>query len=989
MELILEKGLSHQQKAVEAISAVFENVDISDKLKEYYQNPVINLQSKVLRKNIKNQQENVVADHRGNNDIEDYLNLDVKMETGTGKTYVYTNTIYELHKQYKFNKFIIIVPSLSIKAGTKQFIEDSYTQKHFADVCGYDSNIELLTLEAQKNKKGKRYFPAAVRDFVIGSCQDKKKIYVLLVNMQLLTSGKMLSRDDYDYGVENMYQPLKALAATRPIVIIDEPHRFSKGQMAFTTICEKIKPQCIIRFGATFPEITKGKGKAKYQTRDYHNLIYELDACDAFNQNLIKGIAKEHFEPLSHNEEKVKIVNMKKNDYITFHHIVKDKQTKTYTLNVNDSLSLISPAFEGITITAIKSASVVEFSNGLEKNKGEELDVNVYMNSYQEQMLKLALRRHFEAEKINFCQRRFKIKTLALFFIDDIHSYRIDKQSDKKPYLLEMFERLLREYLKKTIDNCTDEEIEYRLYLEYSLKHISECHAGYFSEDNSDTDEDIAKEVNDILHNKKALLSFKNSDGSYNVRRFLFSKWTLKEGWDNPNIFTITKLRSSGSENSKLQEVGRGLRLPVDENGHRVSDEDFYLNYIVDFTEADFAQKLINQINGERPEAATITNEMLWTIADKRGIDDPNKVFFELGCKGYIDMNRNIYIDKREQLFNEYPEIATGLNLNKVKDVNKQKSVKIKIRPKVYDKLKDLWEVLNQNYILIYDKDIDDVLVEELDKILDSSIFMRTYLRSSRQKVDFNEGVAKIKEAANVEEVIDNSLSYGEFLKQINRLTGVPMKVFHKAMINYAQKHKTVNINKFINEQALNNFVTKFLEWKGNFLQGRFRYKNCKTFSHETALSNCNGTVKKEIVQGRIGTKITQGEPCEKYLYDKIVYDSDLEKDNILSGEIDDIVVYGKIPRRSVAIPTVTGGTYSPDFMYVIKRTNGEKELNIIVETKDVKNKSGLRTEDNVKIDCAKIFFEQLKQDGYNVTFKKQLNGKKIRAIIDEVLDFE
>lgn len=989
MELILEKGLSHQQKAVEAISAVFENVEISDKPQVYYQNPVIDLQSKTLLKNINKQQEKIIAEHRGSNDIENYLNIDVKMETGTGKTYVYTNTIYELHKQYKFNKFIIIVPSLSIKAGTKQFIEDSYTQKHFADVCGYNSNIELLTLEAQKSKKGKKYFPASVRDFVIGSCQDKKKIYVLLVNMQLLTSGKMLSRDDYDYGVESFYQPLNALSETRPIVIIDEPHRFSKGQTAFTTICEKIKPQCIIRFGATFPEITKGKGKNKYQIRDYHNLIYELDACEAFNQNLIKGIAKEHFEPLSHNEEKVKIVNMKKNDYVTFHHIVKDKPIKKYTLNVNDSLSLISPAFEGITITAIKSATLVEFSNGLEKNKGEELNINVYMNSYQEQMLKLALRRHFEVEKMNFCQRKFKIKTLALFFIDDIHSYRINKQLDKKPYLLEMFERILYKNIKEAIDNCNDEEWEYRLYLEYSLKHISECHAGYFSEDNSDTDEDIAKEVNDILHNKKALVSFKNPDGSYNVRRFLFSKWTLKEGWDNPNIFTITKLRSSGSENSKLQEVGRGLRLPVDENGHRVSNEDFYLNYIVDFTEADFAQKLINQINGERPEAATITDEMLWIIADKRGINDTNTVFFELGCKGYIDMNRNIRLDKREQLFNEYPEIATGLNLNKIKDVNKQKSVKIKIRPKVYNKLKNFWEILNQNYILIYDRDIDDILVEEIDRILNNSVFTRTYLQSSRQKIDFNEGKARIKEMSNIEEVIDNPLPYGEFLKKINRLTGIPVKVFHKAMINYARKHKIINMNKFINEQVLNNFVTKFGEWKGNFLQGRFRYKSCKTFSHETALSNHNGIVKKEIVQGRIGTKIAQGEPCEKYLYDKIVYDSDLEKDNILSGEIDNIIVYGKIPRRSIAIPTIMGGTYSPDFMYVIKRTNGEKELNIVVETKDVKNKSELRTEEDIKINCAKIFFEQLKQNGYDVIFRKQLNGKKIRAIIDEVLDFE
>ena len=158
MELILEKGLPHQQMAVEAISAVFENVEISSKLQKYYQNPVINLKSRELVKNIRKLQEHVLLEHRGSHDIEDYLNLDVKMETGTGKTYVYTNTIYELHKKYKLNKFIIVVPSLSIKAGTKQFIEDSYTQKHFADVCGYDSNIELLTLEAQKSKKAKDIF---------------------------------------------------------------------------------------------------------------------------------------------------------------------------------------------------------------------------------------------------------------------------------------------------------------------------------------------------------------------------------------------------------------------------------------------------------------------------------------------------------------------------------------------------------------------------------------------------------------------------------------------------------------------------------------------------------------------------------------------------------------------------------------------------------------------------------------------------------------
>lgn len=146
-------------------------------------------------------------------------------------------------------------------------------------------------------------------------------------------------------------------------------------------------------------------------------------------------------------------------------------------------------------------------------------------------MLKLAIQRHFETERQNFSGRQFKIKTLALFFIDDITSYREDDEG-KSPYLREMFERLLKEAIEELISKLPDEENAYKEFLNASLLDLSACHAGYFAQDNSDSDEDIAKEVDDILRNKKGLLSFKNADGSYNTRRFLFSKWTLKEGWD-------------------------------------------------------------------------------------------------------------------------------------------------------------------------------------------------------------------------------------------------------------------------------------------------------------------------------------------------------------------------------------------------------------------------------------------------------------------------
>ena len=529
MELILQPSLPHQQTGVDAVADVFTNTAIKSPTM-FYANPEIILSKDGVGQNIvaiqkRNsiQPENCAYSHDAN-----CLNLDIKMETGTGKTYVYTRTMYELHKRYGINKFIVAVPTLPIKAGARQFMEDSYVKRHFRDVCGYDAEIELLTLEPpKKKKKGRQYFPAAVSEFVKGSNRDTKKIYVLLVNMQLLKVAKnyMLSRDDYGSVIEGFYRPFDALRATRPFVIIDEPHKFSRDQKAFGVIKEEINPQCIIRYGATFPETVSGRGKNKTVVHDYLNLLYDLNACEAFNQGLIKGVAKEHFEPVSKKEEKIKLLSVVKNEKAIFQHKSADSPTKTYQLQVNDSLSVISEEFNGITIQAIDK-NAIELSNGLIKNVGEEMNVDIYMQSYQEQMLRLALERHFETERENFCGRTFKIKTLALFFIDDITSYR-ESEDGKKPYLLEAFERLLKEKLVATIKDLDESEAEYREYLEASLNHIDECHGGYFAQDNSSSDEDIANEVNDILNGKKHLLAFIDKDGKYILRRFLFSKWTL------------------------------------------------------------------------------------------------------------------------------------------------------------------------------------------------------------------------------------------------------------------------------------------------------------------------------------------------------------------------------------------------------------------------------------------------------------------------------
>ncbi len=838
MELILERELEHQQKAVDAIISALDGITMI-KPRLAYENPSFDKKELRLIHNLIEIQKNIRADYRGCRDDGDYLNLDIKMETGTGKTYVYTQTIYEMHKKFGFNKFIIAVPSLPIKAGTSQFIDDSYVKHHFSDACGYNCDIELGVLESpKKKKKGFLAMPPAVRDFVTGSCQNSNKIYVLLVNMQLLTNGNMLTRSDYDYWVEGFYRPFDALKATKPVVIIDEPHRFSRDQKAYKAIVEELCPQMIIRYGATFPDVTVGKGRNKEIFKDFNNLVYELNACDSFNLNLIKGIAKEHFEPLSKKEEKVKLLSVMSKTSATFQFKKRGEETKTYTLTPGDSLSLIDSSFEGLTISAI-GKNFIELINGQVKFQGEEFNTDIYSSSYQEQMLKLAIQRHFETERQNFSGRQFKIKTLALFFIDDITSYR-DSDDGKEAYLKVMFEKLLLEKIDELLRTLPDSEQEYRNYLEASKADISACHAGYFAQDNSNSDEAIANEVADILHNKKGLISLRKEDGSFNTRRFLFSKWTLKEGWDNPNVFTIAKLRSSGSDNSKLQEVGRGLRLPVDENGNRISNEEFKLNYIVDFTEADFAQKLVDEINGELPEAHTITDGILKGVAEKRGVD-PNALFFELGAKGYINMNREIIADKREVFFADYPEFATGVDSNKVTDVNKNKKEEIHVRKAVYSELKDLWERINHKYYLFYDADLSDEIPQALHDILKKSgIFGNVTLYSHRDQVATEGNAMIVREDSGVSYSIKRPILYNEFLKRISQQTSIPIRELHKAMCELS-KEKDIP-DEYINEYSVANIVSAFTDWRIEKMQTRFKYKRSSQPVTETTLTYKDGS---------------------------------------------------------------------------------------------------------------------------------------------------
>ncbi len=961
----LERGLKHQNDAVNSIIRVFEDVEI-EKTDSLTANPYIDLNSANIVSNIKKIQENnnVPKEMKKYIGITDnYLNIDIKMETGTGKTFTQIKTIYELNEKYGFNKFIIVVPTLPIKAGTQQFIISNDTKKFFEDEYN-QVEIELRLVESLQKKKGRDYFPSVIREFVTASNLNSKKIQVMLINSQLITNGKMLTKE-YDTTIlDDLTNPSEAIKATKPILIIDEPHKFGKENVTFKKIKEILTPQCIIRFGATFPNKNRNE-------KDYQNLIYNLSSIDAFNNNLVKGVIAEYVPTYSNNNIRIKLLDVKNKEKCIIQRI-EENAKKSFELNKNDTLSIVHEDFDGVEIIGITKNSIL-LSNGIEVAKGTELSPESYSMSYQDMMIETALERHFEIEKENFQKG---IKTLALFFIDDISAYR--KIDNKPTYILDSFERILKDKMRMKVLEIEDGE--YKEYLIKSLGSISKCHAGYFSQDNTDKDDEIMQQVNDILHDKEKILKIKDENQEFNLRRFIFSKWTLKEGWDNPNIFTIAKLRSSGSETSKLQEVGRGLRLPVDNNLNRMDREQYYLNYIVDFTEKDFVNELRNEISSETTVFEKINTEQIREIAKDRNIEY-KKLFIQLLTEEVIDPDGVIL--NADKLFELCPELNNGLQKNKVINRTEKESNSLKVRKDKYEQIKKLWELLNQKYIINYSEFKDDEIELALQYILEQGINSLDQIRTERKLLNVDDSGATITEMAGLALETNKKLKYNEFLIRLSDITNIPIKNIHNSLVKYNAKNKIED--DFFNSTVLIRFCTAINNWKTEELFKRFTYKKTELPIHPTALTDEDGNIKDTIVIGNIGTSKMEGSPQERYLYDTIAYDSEIEKENILE-QINEVTVFGKIPKSSIKIPVANGGTYSPDFMYLVDKKDGTSELNLIIESKDVDTERALRDQENYKIECAQKLFEQLEKEGVNIKFRKQLSTDKVGTIVRNLI---
>ena len=963
-----EKNLPHQKAGVDALMSMFvgaEPQQSDDPIFRLRANPVLSITDPQYYANIKTVQKFNGIEHKREHYNAKSNVIDISMETGTGKTYTYTKSMYDLNKAFGINKFIVIVPTLSIKAGTVNFLKSDALKEHFRD--DYEREIKTYVVESQKGsskKNTKSFMPQAVHDFVEANNFNKKHIHVLIINSGMINSKSLV--ETYDTGLlDNKFDtPIDAISAVRPFIIIDEPHKFPTAKKTWDNI-SKLNAQYIIRFGATFNE-------------DYENLVYRLTAVDAFNNDLVKGINAFIEDVVGEDFANLKLIKSTTQE-ATFE--LNESEIKTvYKLAKGEPLSKTHSEIHDLYIESLNTKMVV-LSNGIELKVGKSINPYSYSDTLEDNMIRKAIKEHFKLERELLTQRP-RIKPLSLFFIDDIEGYR--DGNNLSGSLKTKFEEWVVAEAKECLKVETD--AFYREYLEKTIKDVSVVHGGYFSKDNSDKDEKIEQEISEILHDKELLLSLDNP------RRFIFSKWTLREGWDSPNVFQICKLRSSGSTTSKLQEVGRGLRLPVNEYMGRVKDRAFMLNYYVDFTEKDFITTLVQEVNNSSFKE-TVPSKLTQEIKDKITAEYPDlssfKIMSDLLGAGIIDENENLLgADAYTNLKSRYPNaFPTGVKPNKIKVDNGAKKTS-KMRVGKFDELKKLWEMINQKAILEYEIASEDDFLELFKNYLieESDKFKKTGVQTRIETVYIHNDTAMSKSMFGDDDDFTkfSTMTYKDFLNRLSQEAFIKLSTLHKAFVSV---QSTIDITDYLNIQTVRKIKSGFSKFLLNNSFNKFflDYNLISNSMHPTKFTDVQGEPRSEVMASDLGVYNDDAlKPLDKYLFEDVFYDSELEKLNITDGEIESVTVFTKIPKNSIKIPVSGGYSYSPDFAYVVKTSKGDL-LNFIIETKNVDGKDSLRKEEERKIEHAKVLFKKISEE-VKVDFKTQFSDDLIYDLIKKAV---
>ncbi len=963
------KRLDYQEKCLNQILGVFKGIDLKEPENDAQRiaNPVFETEAikNVLLENIENLRSKQKIT-QGSVGIEKSLNCDILMETGTGKTFCFLECVYALHKNYHLSKFIVLTPSNAIKLGVLKSIE--ITREFFKSEY---SNTHLESYED-------------IRSFILAS---NHKCCVLVMTFSAFNKEKntinksCLENTNLFNGAKSYMQ---ALASMRPVVIMDEPHRFLGDKTK--KYLEQLNALITLRFGATFKD-------------DYNNLIYALDSKKAFDCALVKSISVASVGESDECFLELKGIE-KRNEYEAMINYT-DLENKTQSVKVkeHDNLGVVTQisALEDYIVEKITKTEI-RFLNGFNLLLDQKEPFSHLLEGEQEVMLKEAIKSHFEREEGLF---KKGIKALCMVFISGVNSYLSENEKPAKLALLfeKLYQQKLEEVLKK--DDLDD---NYRAYLERTKDNIQKVHGGYFAKSKKESDE--AQVIALILKEKEKLLSF-DSD-----LRFIFSQWALQEGWDNPNVMTICKLAPSHSNITKLQQIGRGLRLAVNDKGERITKEhvdfDFVneLVVIVPQVEGDF----VGAIQQEISEHSLIKQAFSGEELEKSGMVKKGyygALFEKLEGLGFgektddenfkLTLNQNEFLEKEPEL--EKLKDEKYLDFEKLKDFlkdrlignsrvrnkNERKSEKIKINKENFKKFETLWEGLNHQARIAYAIDSES-LIDEIVKKINASFNVKSKIVS----VTTHKKVETMGNDATTESFERESAcvwSLHEFISALSNKVKLSFKSVAKVLENI-DENKFNEIKK--NEQeGLRRLEELFLEIIYQNIKDKISYQMRETTiknKKNDAFYDEKGEIR-EFLAGSLGVdkyEIKNSSAQEKCLYENFMQvDSEIEKDTIEESNDTKIIVFGKLPK--VKIPVGLNQTYSPDFGYVVE--NNDKKVLLVVETKGVEHENELREEEKRKISTAKKFFEALKKQGVNIEYKTKLNNDQLSALINEVLN--
>ena len=913
-------------------------------------------------------------------------NLTIEMETGTGKTYVYIKSMMEMHKRYGWSKFIVVVPSIAIREGVRKSFD--VMAEHFQK--SYGTKPRVFIYNSSQLHELERF-------------SSDSGVQVMIINIQAFNAtGKDQRRIYEELDDFQSRRPIDVIAANRPIVIIDEPQRF--GEEFDIKSGKPKKASASLESLAKFNALMVLRYSATHKPHHEYNKMHRLDAVDAYNQKLVKriGVRGITVKGLAGSTAYLYLdaIEVKKGVMPTAR-IEMEVQTKdgpikrmvkrvTKGSRLHDLANGVE-AYKGLVVTDVDAVrDIIELSSGDIVSAGQ-LTVDVTERTKRRIQIREVARAHIDKERTHFAQG---IKVLSLFFIDEVAKYRDYEREDTLGEYARIFEEEYPTIVEEVLGELELDQAT-RAYQEYLRRDtVRKVHGGYFSIDKKtgrQVDPDIAKRGDDagqasnaddydlILKDKERLLSLETP------LRFLFSHSALREGWDNPNVFVMGMLKKSDNTVSRRQEVGRGLRLAVDQHGERMDNpvtvhDINELTVVCDESYDEFVTGLQAEIAATlsaRPRQASekfFTGKTIHTSDGSREVDEKlaKAIYFYLVQNGYVDEDglvtgkykvdreANSLPEPTSEVFKPVVEhiwpLVDSLYLDLPKPTNDRKPKKIPLNEANFAKkeFQALWGRINHKAVYQVQFDSAELIgkcVQALDKHLNVAPLQYVIETGGQtETVDADDALGMRKEVTETHTEIATAGSQvkydllGEITEktQLTRrtasaiLTGVTPDTFHRFRLNPEQF--ITEAARLINEQKA-TVIVEHLTYDA--LDNRF----------DSAIFTQNQTAE-DFAKA--------GEKLQKHVYDYVVTDSKIERDFVTDLDTSaEVSVYAKLP-RGFFIPTPVGD-YNPD--WAIAFTEGSvRHVYFVAETKGSLSTLQLKGVEEAKIECARKFFASLNE---------------------------